>query len=692
MNPSETTVEGRELYRDNPDHVLNTLEQSSRQPQSGPSTYKRYWPSRFEKDSDLAFENAKDTGGGRIALTWAALGAEGIPYSAEKRIQPRDGTVCEKCHGLRFSCILGHEVTIDDMEYFHNLPASRFDLGYVGRQTRPCRMCSFMRDCLAIEQSNGNPSKPKLALLSASEFFGVKDKNESINVPCPVFAPKKVDRRGCILPAASSHREGTIIGRKIDPDKIDYGVISGWLSFCKERHTQLCHRRGDNRIRNLRVIDCVTRKLVPLPSEEAEFVTLSYVWGVCTALGNGDNSELPVSVPKVMEDAMVVTVKLGFRFLWVDRYCIPQDDDKEKQSQLKNIGRIYSFSALTIVAAAGEGPDHGLSGVSSTSRRPQPSVSWGSDQLVYCTARSVRQEIQSSKWNSGGWTYQEGLLARKRLIFTDREVYFQCQAMHQAESIATQLDSVQARNVVPLSVDFGVIFPKFQELRRSKESFQFRVHEFIRRDFTFDSDALDAFRGILALFEESNNPISHLCGIPLFSFTSFRKPNSVTPTQVLATALSWHFDCPMIRRPEFPSWSWAGWKPSLTKARESRASSCFHIRALQDGPRYPIPKLSRDCSIAATVEPGSRDRYDWDASTISGLEEHAFTGKPPQSLILTGWGFEVTVHRTEIPRIWFKPYQRGQSVTSWRFTEPENMSKERWKFEENVDIPERLLL
>lgn len=271
-------------------------------------------------------------------MTWAALGAVGIPYSAEKRIEPRNGTISEKCHGLRFSCILGQEITIDYMEYFHKLPVSRFDLRYVGRQTRPYRMCTFMRDCLVIEQSNGNPSKPKLALLSASEFFGVKDKNGFVNVPCPVFAPKKVDRRGCILPAASSHREGAIIGRKIDPDKIDYGVISGWLSFCKERHTQLCHRRGDNRIENLRVIDCVTRKLVRLPSEEAEFVTLSYVSGVSTTFGNGDNSELPVSVPKVTEDAIIVTVKLGFRFLWVDRYCIPLDDDKEKQSQLKKWG------------------------------------------------------------------------------------------------------------------------------------------------------------------------------------------------------------------------------------------------------------------------------------------------------------------------------------------------------------------
>lgn len=116
---------------------------------------------------------------------------------------------------------------MDDMEYFHNLPASRFDLGYLyKRPSSTCRMCSFLRACLAIEQSNGNPSKPKIALLSTSEFFGVKDRDGFINAPCPVISGKKHERRGCVMPVASPVREGTILGRKIERDKIDYSIIS----------------------------------------------------------------------------------------------------------------------------------------------------------------------------------------------------------------------------------------------------------------------------------------------------------------------------------------------------------------------------------------------------------------------------------------------------------------------------------
>lgn len=34
--------------------------------------------------------------------------------------------------------------------------------------------------------------------------------------------------------------------------------------------------------------------------------------------------------------------------------------------------------------------------------------------------------IKQSKWATRGWTYQEGCLSRRRLIFTEKEVLFLC--------------------------------------------------------------------------------------------------------------------------------------------------------------------------------------------------------------------------------------------------------------------------
>ena len=79
-------------------------------------------------------------------------------------------------------------------------------------------------------------------------------------------------------------------------------------------------------------------------------------------------------LPLVISDAIEVVKRLGYRYLWIDRYCIPQNDSAVKHIQIKKMDRIYSCSILTIIAAAGDGPEYGLPGVSSRHRTEQLSV------------------------------------------------------------------------------------------------------------------------------------------------------------------------------------------------------------------------------------------------------------------------------------------------------------------------------
>jgi hypothetical protein len=64
---------------------------------------------------------------------------------------------------------------------------------------------------------------------------------------------------------------------------------------------------------------------------------------------SGQNSELPVDLPKVVEDAMTVALGLQFRNLWVDRYCIPQDNHAVKTSQIEKMDEIYKSAEVTIL-------------------------------------------------------------------------------------------------------------------------------------------------------------------------------------------------------------------------------------------------------------------------------------------------------------------------------------------------------
>jgi hypothetical protein len=94
-------------------------------------------------------------------------------------------------------------------------------------------------------------------------------------------------------------------------------------------------------------------------------VTLSYVWGHSPAASGAGPGSLPKTFERTIEDAITIAVVLGFRYLWVDRYCIPQDNPAEKNSQIQRMGDIYANSALTIIAAAGDDAEFGLPGVSS---------------------------------------------------------------------------------------------------------------------------------------------------------------------------------------------------------------------------------------------------------------------------------------------------------------------------------------
>ena len=57
------------------------------------------------------------------------------------------------------------------------------------------------------------------------------------------------------------------------------------------------------------------------------------------------------SLPKTLQDAIWVTRKLGFRFLWVDALCIILDSTADKIAEIGRMGTICKNSSLTIAAA-----------------------------------------------------------------------------------------------------------------------------------------------------------------------------------------------------------------------------------------------------------------------------------------------------------------------------------------------------
>lgn len=88
---------------------------------------------------------------------------------------------------------------------------------------------------------------------------------------------------------------------------------------------------------------------------------------------------------------MVVTLCLGYTYLWVDRYCINQHEDMPRQHQIDQMDIIYSRAEVTIVAAAGDGGNDGLPGLSRKAPPSRPMVEVGDVILTPFSQQSRRR-------------------------------------------------------------------------------------------------------------------------------------------------------------------------------------------------------------------------------------------------------------------------------------------------------------
>lgn len=134
----------------------------------------------------------------------------------------------------------------------------------------------------------------------------------------------------------------------------DVTRIREMLGTCSTTHS--CGMNNLTFPHNANVIDCEARAIVQL-NNNMEYLALSYVWGngytarpVHDAALRTRSPNLGLNFPLVVEDAILVVQKSGYRYLWVDRYCIQQHDNIEKQHQIRQMANIYSNAVATICA------------------------------------------------------------------------------------------------------------------------------------------------------------------------------------------------------------------------------------------------------------------------------------------------------------------------------------------------------
>jgi hypothetical protein len=157
--------------------------------------------------------------------------------------------------------------------------------------------------------------------------------------------------------------------------------------------------------------------------------------------------------------------------------------------QLQNMHKVYWSAYVTIIAGSGDSPAFGLPGISSRARKAQITVDTHGHRF-FCIPDTV-QEIQASAWSTRGWTMQENLLSRRRLVFTESQTYFQCWNMHCCEGIPTCLTRAHTKDLKRFK-DASHTFRAFPSngIGRTGAEIESRIHEYLGRNLTNESDAL----------------------------------------------------------------------------------------------------------------------------------------------------------------------------------------------------------
>lgn len=158
-------------------------------------------------------------------------------------------------------------------------------------------------------------------------------------------------------------------------------------------------------------------------------------------------------------------------------------------------------------------------------------------------ACQLRPAIDSSVWDSRGWTLQEKLLSRRLLIVTDSQIFWRCSLASQYED--ARLEGQDARDYCTINDEQDWPFLD-DESKNAFHRYRSLALSYVHRSFSHEQDGLDAVLGITKKLGAQMNS-KFYGGIPEKYFdvcVLWDWPGVYNQSRLLP------------RLTHFPSWSW----------------------------------------------------------------------------------------------------------------------------------------
>jgi len=282
-------------------------------------------------------------------------------------------------------------------------------------------------------------------------------------------------------------------------------------------------------------------RLAETKNQRGAYITLSHRWegkktGKCSTTTNNYDTRLhniPITgLTKTFQDAISIAHRLDIKYLWIDSLCIIQDGDngEDWSSESQNMAQYYQYSILTLTAVrsagqAGVFPVTNQLDTRSLIQLPYRDRDGIKRGFIYLYSvkdnlpTSYTDLIRSDELLRRGWVFQEQLLSRRLLYYTEAGVIFECRTENPRNTLGDEWKQSSGAEID----DFGEMFRwtskpptdrdepnrlvssfrsgRFDLAEHSFDTWYKLVEEYSGKDLSYWSDRIRAISGITAEYQ-----------------------------------------------------------------------------------------------------------------------------------------------------------------------------------------------
>ncbi|KAH8656012.1 heterokaryon incompatibility protein-domain-containing protein [Tricladium varicosporioides] len=439
-----------------------------------------------------------------------------------------------------------------------------------------CELCQ-----LIVEQSRGGSILPSLVLSGPKWQIFVEITHDGliINIPIPIgydeleqeksiedFDIGEDNIRLYISTKYNDPLASLFSMRPLSEDSNSEGcfkIASEWLQTCLDTHDK-CPKQLSPL--PSRVVDVGSDSIDPFlhisQGESSPWLALSHCWGQQQTLTTTSKTletfsqSIPMSdLPETFKDAILITRRLGYQYIWIDSLCIIQDSLQDWESESKKMAMIYQNAAATICADAADGDHQGIFKATGSTRQkfnllalPYHSSQRGQNGHIFVSTRQGRHSLQIMPLQTRAWVLQEKALSIRSLHYQSTGLSWHCQTSSSTETRPTLLQSLTIRELhriphksLPPRLDYDV------GLQAEGDSATLRwwytqVSDYVARQLTFKKDRFPAIAGLANEFAKRTG-YRYMAGIWAEDFHRGLLWKGAVPEYYVGTG---------------PSWSWIG--------------------------------------------------------------------------------------------------------------------------------------